>query len=150
MKKKVKNAISILYRVQGGRGLKKSKRYITVENNEINIDRLKENATLYIGDSQHMIHFLKKRLEIKGSILSHINSHMDLQELTEKDVEVVKMYVPEWFKYILSTSAVDQKHLKKELPKLVDKNTPGDSFGITRLVGKIIRRFLLLCREYTS
>lgn len=150
MKKKAKDAISVLYRVQGGRGDKKSRKYITVENGEINTEKLKQDSTLYIGNSQHMVHFLRKRLGIRGSIVSHITNPMDLQELSERDVEVVRMYVPEWFKYVLSATAVGERNTRLGLPKLVDKTTPGDSFGISRLVGKIIRRFLLLRRKYTS
>lgn len=145
MKRKVKEAISVLYRVQGGCGDNRSKKYITTENNEIYTDKLKKDSILYIGDSQHMIHFLKKRLGIKGILANYISNHMDLQELSEQNVEVVRMYVPEWYKYILSATAQSEKKTKKlGLPKLVDKNTPGDSFGISRMVGKIIKRFLLL------
>lgn len=150
MKKKIKNAISVLYRVQGGRGVKRSRKYIIVENNQINTEKLKQDSALYIGDSEHMIHFLKKRLAITGGISDHIHNHMDLQELAEQDVEVIRMYIPEWFKYTLSATAVEQKNTKIGLPKLVDMNTPGDSFGISRLVGKITRRLLLLCRKYTN
>lgn len=150
MKKKVKESISVLYRVQGGYGDNRSKKYITVENGKIDTRKLKQTSILYIGDSQHMVHFLKKRLGIKGTLMSHITNHMDLQELTEQDVEVVRMYVPEWFKYILSATAVGQRNKRIGLPKLVDKNTPGDSFGIERMVGKIIKRFMLLWRKCKS
>lgn len=150
LKKKIKEAISAFYRVQGGCGDNRSKRYITIENNEVCLDKLKPDSTLYIGDAQHMAYFLKKRLGIKGNIMDYICNHMDLQELTEQNVEVIKMYVPEWFKYIVSTTAVDQKNTSLGLPKLVDKSTIGDSFGISRMVGKIIKRLLLLWGEYTN
>ncbi len=150
MKKKLREAISVFYRVQGGRGDNRSKQYITIENNEINVEKLKQDSTLYIGDSQHMAYFLRKRLGIKGNIMDYICNHMDLQELTEQNVEVIKMYVPEWFKYIVSTTAVDQRNTNLGLPKLVDKTTLGDSFGISRMVGKIIKRLLLLRRKYTN
>lgn len=97
-----------------------------------------------------MAYFLRKRLGIKGNIMDYICNHMDLQELTEQNVEVIKMYVPEWFKYIVSTTAVDQRNTNLGLPKLVDKTTLGDSFGISRMVGKIIKRLLLLRRKYTN
>lgn len=146
----MKEAISVFYRVQGGCGDNRSKKYITIEDNEICVEKLKPDSTLYIGDSQHMTYFLKKRLGIKGNIMESICNHIDLEELTEQNVEVIKMYVPEWFKYLISTTAVDQRNKSLGLPKLVDKTTLGDSYGISRMVDTIIERLLLLWREYTS
>lgn len=149
MKRKIKDAISILYRVQGGRGDKRSKKYIDIIDGEICTDKLKEHSILYIGDNQHMLHFLKKRLGLKGDITEYLylQQNMDLQLFTEQDVEVIRMYVPEWYKYVLLATAVEQQTPRMSLPKLVDKGTPGDSFGITRMVGKIITGFLLLWRK---
>ncbi len=148
MKKKLKEAISVLYRIQGGNQPNSSKKFITAQDGKIQIKKIRKENSVYIGDSQHMIYFLRKRLGIRKNITEYISNHMDLQELSDRNVEVIRMYVPEWFKYMLLATAVGQDNQRIELPKLVDKTTPGDSFGISRLVDRLIRRCLLLWRKY--
>lgn len=56
-----------------------------------------------------MIYFLRKRLSLPKKIVDCISNHMDLNELTEKNVEVIRMYVPEWFNYDVLKLMTDEQ-----------------------------------------
>lgn len=130
MNKNIKNGISIFYRVQGGTFPNRSKERIKItDNGEINCGR---NNYVYIGDLEHMKYFLIKRLNIKRPFNENFNGSLQTNNLRDTDVSVVKMYVPDWFLYLLNYCAVDdhEKIYRRGMPQLVDKSSPGNSYGI--------------------
>ena len=92
------------------------------------------------------------------NLLSYYDKESDTYEVIELDNNTSTILVET--EYMTIDIASDKVIYKDDftmlvnefssLPKLVDKNTPGDSYGVSRMVGKIIKRFLLLWRKYTS
>ena len=107
--------IKKLFRVQGGIFPNRSRNTIRVIDNKIHCPN---TSATYVGDIEHMIHFLFKRLGI--------TKIEDIPEnVKEYKVNIVEMYVPYWLTYLIEKYAVDQYESKDEIyPRLVDKRTP--------------------------
>lgn len=115
------NNISIqrLFRIQGGIFPNRSRLSITVNNNKISCSQYKN---VYIGNTEHMTHFLFKRLGI--------TEIEDLpKNVEEYNIHIIEMYVPYWLTHLIEKYSVDEfKNRDKTFPKLVDKTTPGQSY----------------------
>lgn len=117
--------------MQGGEQPNRS--LITLRCDEMGNLKLSPMRTIYIGDMEHMQHFLLKRLGLKE--FESFNS-----ENGKLNVHVVKMVVPYWYTYLLNKYAVKQFNSKSNsFPKLVDKTTPGNSYAITGNWAKLLR-----------
>lgn len=125
-----KMAYQRLFRIQGGIEPCRSREFISI----VDGSRIKASIwkAIYIGDSEHMLHFLlNKRLNV-----GKIKNIPD--DVSEYGLHVIEMYVPYWFSHLLESYARSQfdtreKGLKKVgFPKLVDKTMPGRSYEVSR------------------
>lgn len=120
-----------LYRVEGGIEPNRSRTYLNCD--ETGKLMLSPMRTIYIGDMEHMTYFLLKRLGIEN--IESFNN-----ESGKRNVRVIKMIVPYWYAYLLNKYAVKQFNSKSgSYPKLVDKTTPGNSYGIKKNWAKLLR-----------
>lgn len=118
-----------VFRVQGGIFPNRSRHSINVLNNKIIVSF---HRTVYIGNIDHMSYFLMKRLDVNS--LDEIP-----EDISNYKIEVVEMYVPYWFTYLLEQYAVMQLDSKEiNFPKLVDKTTPGESYQISSYWSKLL------------
>lgn len=124
-------ATQTLYRVQGGILPNRSRENIKCgKDGSLN---LSQNRNVYIGDMEHMTYFLLKRLGIE-----HIEVFSS--ESRKRNIHVIEMVVPYWYPYLLNNYAVRQIHSKgNSYPKLVDKTTPGSSYGIKGKWSKLLK-----------
>lgn len=130
--------IQKLFRIQGGIFPNRSREYIKVKDNKIFCPMTKG---IHIGNTEHMIHFLFKRLGI--------TQIEDMPENAEEyDIHVVEMYVPYWMTYLIEKYSVDElRNKSKAYPKLVDKTTPRTILSNIKKLGKAIRIKLYFCRR---
>ena len=120
-----------LYRVQGGNSPNRSREFLKCSKDG-GLD-LSSHRNIYIGDMEHMTYFLLKRLGIE-----HIGEFNE--ECKERNIHVIEMTVPYWYPYLLSNYAVRQFESKgNSYPKLVDKTTPGSSYGIRGEWSKLLK-----------
>lgn len=143
-----KGKIVPLYRVQGGKPPRASKKTINIdENGELTFDLSKEDAYVYIGSAEHMKYFAKKRTRIKES-LSRILLESNMDRPVPEEAEVIVMYVPEWLPYLLmSIATTKDKNTHRLIPELADRRTPGDSYGICTWWIKILKEATLLAKK---
>ena len=134
---------------------------IIVENNR---PKFKTKSWIYIGDAEHMPYFLRKRLDVK--YMKELYQSGERKDFAKKGVYVLEMAYPYWVGKLLENYAVDDKAARREgvkarnktLPLLVDKLTPGRSFGISTVWASLlelccldIKRHDVSCkRDYTA
>lgn len=124
-----KMAYQRLFRIQGGIEPSRSREYLTIVN-----DRIKASIwkAIYIGDSEHMLHFLLNK-RLKAGKIKNVP-----EDVSKYGLHVIEMYVPYWFVHLLENCARSQfdtkeKGMKKVgFPKLVDKTMPGHSYEVSR------------------
>lgn len=116
-----------LYRVQGGIKPNRSRKSIRVNKDKIDPSR---RLSLYIGDKEHMVHFAQKRAGIYSKNPSSF----------PEDLEIITMYQPLWFSWLVENYAIKQFMSAKNNPdnkktsaeiKLVDPLTPGSSYQVS-------------------
>ena len=130
--------IQKLFRIQGGVFPNRSREYIKVKDNKILCPMTK---SIHIGNTEHMIHFLFKRLGI--------TQIEDMPENVEEyDIHIVEMYVPYWMTYLIEKYSVDElKNRNKTYPKLVDKTTPGQSYQLINGWSKLLEASCIFAQD---
>lgn len=136
-----------LYRIQGGAD-SKSKYSISVGSGNDGYCRGKilkkgrlacsHKVWIYIADSQHLSYFLPRRIFGKDSPIENINDIDDTTDLRDRDIQIISMHVSHSFFRILEKYSIKQLfssynvkgHKRCFKPKVVDKTTPGLSYGI--------------------
>lgn len=111
------NNVSIqrLFRIQGGIFPNRSREYIRVTDNKVFCPRIR---ALHVGNTEHMTHFLFKRLGITQ--IQDIPKNVE-----EYNIHVMEMYVPYWLTHLIEKYSVNElRNRDKTYPKLVDKTTP--------------------------
>jgi len=128
--------IQRLFRIQGGIFPNRSREVIKVKDNKIFCS---STRAIHVGNLEHMVHFLFKRLGI--------TQIEDMPENTEEyNVHIVEMYVPYWMTYLLEKYSVSEsRNRDKSFPKLVDKSTPRAILSNSKRMGKTIRIKLHFC-----
>ncbi len=110
-----KTSIQRLFRIQGGIFPNRSRNYIRTINDKIICSKSK---ALHIGDMDHMLHFLFKRLGIDD--IKNIP-----KDVSNYDLHIIEMYVPYWLPYLIEKYSVNEfRNRNITYPKLVDKETP--------------------------
>lgn len=128
--------IQRLFRIQGGIFPNRSRDYIKITGNKLKCPKTK---AIHIGNTEHMIHFLFKRLGITKieDIPKNVN---------EYNVHVIEMYVPYWVTYLIEKYSVSElRNRDKQFPKLVDKTTPRSILSDNKSLDRFIRGKLYLC-----
>ena len=116
-----------LYRVQGGQLPRASRKTISIKNGKLDFNLSHRNDYTYIGTAEHMKYFFKMRAHIIEPLDKLFINHKDNlnEQLPVNNVEVITMFVPEWYQYLLTSLAtVTSKKTRPLEPLLVDKRTP--------------------------
>jgi len=135
MKNKI--ATSRLFRVQGGKFPLRSRSSIKVNENNHTINCPFEKS-VYVGNLEHMIHFIENRLPIK----------QEKEDLEKYDVHIIQMYLPYWVPYLIEKYSVEQFNSSGiNYPKLVDKTVPGNSFQLSKSWSKLLEASCLYATD---
>lgn len=128
--------IQRLFRIQGGIFPNRSREVITIKDNKIFCPSSK---SIHVGNTEHMVHFLFKRLGI--------TQIEDMPENAEEyNIHIIEMYVPYWMTYLIEKYSVSEsRNRDKSFPKLVDKSTPRTILSNSKILGKVIRSKLHFC-----
>lgn len=128
-----------LYRVQGGIPPNRSRdiiRFNKAGDMMISFERL-----IHIGDMEHMMHFVRKRLGIKEL--------EDFNENSKRNVHIIEMIVPYWYPNLLENYSINQLDSRgQKSPLLVDKTTPGASYAIKENWSSLLKECCLYASDH--
>lgn len=92
-------AIQRMFRIQGGITPCRSREFLRVKDNKLECSKWR---AVYIGDVEHMMHFLvKKRLGAKS--IEQVP-----KDIKDYDLHVIEMYVPYWYTHLIEMYSVGQ------------------------------------------
>jgi len=130
-------ATSSFYRVEGGEFPSRGRKNIIVDKEKHTIE-CSTKRPIYVGNLEHMLHFIHKRLPIEQVT----------ENLEKYDVHIIQMYLPYWIPYLIEKYSVEQFNSSGiNYPKLVDKNVPGKSFQISKSWIKLLKASCLYATD---